>query len=136
MLNVAGMRIRSPCAAVTVGIAASVTVIAAMAVAGWPTTNTWFAADATVGCTIWIVPLSVAAVPPALPVIVAVVSAVFQVMLNVAGMRIRMSLVAVIVAVAASVTVTGLIAVAASPTTNTWFAADANVGCTIWIVRL
>ncbi len=78
----------------------------------------------------------VATLLAALPVIVAVVTAVFQVMLNVAGIRMRRSPVAVIVGVAASVTVTGLIAVAAWPTTNTWFAAEANVGCTIWIVRL
>ncbi len=67
MLNVEGMRMRSPRAAVIVGIAASVIVIAVIAVAGWATTNTWFAADVTVGCTIWIVWLSRAAVPPPAP---------------------------------------------------------------------
>ena len=75
--------------------------------------------------------------PAPLPVSVAVVSAVFQLMLNVAGMRIRMSFAAVIVAVAPSVTVIGLIVVGACPTTKTWFAADAIVGGgTTWIVRL
>ena len=66
----------------------------------------------------------------------AVVSAVFQLMLTAAGIRIRMSLAAVMLGVAASVTVIALIAVAAWPTTKTWFAADAIVGATTWIVRL
>ena len=71
-----------------------------------------------------------------LPVIVAAVRAVFQLMLNVAGMRMRISCAAVMPGVAASVTVMALIAVAACATTKSWFAADAIVGCTIWIVRL
>ena len=71
-----------------------------------------------------------------LPVIEAAVSAVFQVMLTEAGMRIRMSPAAVMVGVAASVTVMALIAVAAWPTRKSWFAADAIVGCTTWTVRL
>ena len=74
--------------------------------------------------------------PAPLPVSVAVVSAVFHVRATVAGMRIRRSLSAVMLGVAASVTVIGLIAVAAWPTTNTWLAAEASVGCTTWIVRL
>ncbi len=72
--------------------------------------------------------------PP--PVIWAVVSVVFQIMLTDAGMRMRMSPAAVMVGVAASVIVMALIAVAACPTRNSWSAADAIVGCTIWIVRL
>ena len=69
--------------------------------------------------------------------IVAVVSAVFQVVMSVAGIRIRMSFAAVMVGVASSVTVIGLTPVGACPTTKTWFAADASVGgVTIWIVRL
>ena len=74
--------------------------------------------------------------PAALPVSVAVVSAVFQLMLNAAGMRIRMSFAVVMVGVAASVTVIAAIAVGACATTKTWFAADASVGATIWMVRL
>ena len=69
--------------------------------------------------------------PFPLPVIEAVVSAVFQVMLNVAGIRMRMSLVAVMLGVAASVIVIALIAVGAWPTRKTWSAADAIVGATI-----
>src|SRR2546425_8847965 len=41
--------IRMSLAAVMLGVAASVTVIALIAVAAWPTTKTWFAADAIVG---------------------------------------------------------------------------------------
>ena len=74
--------------------------------------------------------------PAALPMIVAVVSPEFQVMLDVAGIRMRRPFAAVMLGVAASVTVIGLIAVAACPTTKSWFAADAIVGCTTWIVRL
>src|SRR6266516_5012 len=74
--------------------------------------------------------------PAAPPVIVAVVSAVFQVMLNDAGMRMRRSFVAVMVGVTPSVIVIGLIAVGACATAKLWFAADAMVGATIWIVRL
>ena len=74
--------------------------------------------------------------PAALPVSVAAVSPVFHVMVSVAGIRIRMSFAAVMPGVAASVTVIAAIAVAPWPTTKTWFAADAMVGCTIWIVRL
>ena len=65
--------------------------------------------------------------PAPLPVIVAVVSAVFQVMLNVEGMRMRMSFAALMVGVAASLTVIGLIAVGGCPTPNVWFAAEAMV---------
>ncbi len=72
----------------------------------------------------------------AFPVRVAVVSAVFQLMLNDAGIRMRMSFAVVMVGVAASVIVIALIAVAARPTTKTWFAADASVGATTWTVRL
>src|SRR5438034_391453 len=75
-------------------------------------------------------------VAASLTVSVAVVSAVFHIMLNAAGMPIRRSVAAVMVGVAASVTVTALIAVGAWPTTKTWFAADAMVGATIWMVRL
>src|SRR5207244_10126439 len=71
-----------------------------------------------------------------LPVIEAAVSAVFHVMLNDGGIRTRMPFVVVMVGVAASVIVTALIAVAACPTRKSWSAADAIVGCTIWIVRL
>src|SRR6266516_655267 len=67
MFYVAGIRMRMSCAAVMVGVAASVTVIAAIAVAGWPITKPWFAADVMVGATIWMVRLSVAAVPPPAP---------------------------------------------------------------------
>ena len=68
MLNVAGMRMRRSFAAVMLGVAASVTVIAAMAVGPWPTTKRWFAAEATVGgVATWIVRLSLAAVPPPEP---------------------------------------------------------------------
>ena len=74
--------------------------------------------------------------PAPLPAIVAVVSAVFQVMLNNTGMRMRMSCAAVMVGVAASVTVIGLSAAGGCPMTKTWFAADAIVGATIWIVWL
>ena len=74
--------------------------------------------------------------PAPLPESVAVVTPVFQLMLTAAGIRIRMSLAAVMLGVAASVTVIALIAVAAWPTTKTWFAADAIVGATTWIVRL
>src|SRR6266516_992998 len=66
----------------------------------------------------------------------AVASAVFQVRFDVAGLRIRMSFAAVMLGVAASVTVIAPIAVAAWPTTKSWFAADAIVGWTTWIVRL
>src|SRR5207237_8869947 len=52
---------------------------------------------------------------------VAVVSAVFQVMLNVAGMRTRMSFPFLMVAVAASVTVIALIAVGGCPAPKVWF---------------
>ena len=62
--------------------------------------------------------------------------AVFHVMLNVAGIRMRRSCAAVMVGVDASVIVIGLIAAAACPATKSWFAADAIVGCTTWIVRL
>ncbi len=68
--------------------------------------------------------------------IVAVVSVVFQVMLSVTGMRMRRSLAAVMVGLTASVTVIGLIAVGAWPTTKSWFPAEETVGATIWIVRL
>ena len=64
MLSVAGMRTRMSCAALMLGVAASVIVIAAIAVAAWPTTKTWFAADASVGCTTCTVRLSLALVPP------------------------------------------------------------------------
>src|SRR5437762_9197278 len=67
MLNDAGIRIRRSVAAVMVGVAASVTVTALIAVGAWPTTNTWFAADASVGAPIWIVRLSLAFVPPPAP---------------------------------------------------------------------
>src|SRR6266566_61887 len=162
MLNDAGIRTRMSLAAVMLGVAASVTVIAAIGVAAWPTTKTWFAADASVGATIWTVRLSRAAVPPpapattscsesateaaaklvywspdttiwslaakltvldtlpaAPPVSVAVVSAVFHVMLTVAGMRMRRSFAAVIVGMDASVTLIALIAVGAWATRNT-----------------
>ena len=56
-----------PFALVMVGVPASVTVIAAIAVAGCPTAKTWFAADAIVGATIWIVFASPSVVPPAGP---------------------------------------------------------------------
>src|SRR5207244_4121510 len=127
MLNAAGMRIRRSVAAVMVGVAASVIVTALIAAGAWPTTNTWFAADTLVGA---------APLPAAPPVSVAVVSAVFHVMFTVAGMRMRRSVAAVIVARPASVTVIGLIAAGAWPTTKLWFAAEAIVGATIWIVRL
>src|SRR5207247_9899134 len=68
MLNDAGMRIRMSFVVVMTGVAASVTVIALIAVAACPTTKLWFAADAMVGCMIWIVRLSVAFVPAAAPV--------------------------------------------------------------------
>ena len=68
------------------------------------------------------------------PVIVAAVRAVFHVMLDPEGIRTRRSFAVVMVAVAASVIVTAAIAVGAWPTTKTWFAADASVGATIWIV--
>ncbi len=64
------------------------------------------------------------------------VSAVFQVMFAVAGIRMRISCAAVMVGMDASVTVIGLIVVGICPTTKTWLAADAIVGCTTWIVRL
>src|SRR5437762_13512151 len=67
MLNDAGIRIRRSVAAVMVGVAASMTVTALIAVGAWPTTNTWFAADASVGAPIWIVWLSLAFVPPPAP---------------------------------------------------------------------
>src|SRR5216117_857829 len=67
MLNYVGMRTRRPCAALIVGIAASVIVIALTPVDAWPMTKTWFAADAMVGATIWIVRPSRAAVPPPAP---------------------------------------------------------------------
>ena len=70
------------------------------------------------------------------PVSVAVVSAVFQVMLNVAGIRMRRSPAAVTVGVAASVTVIAAVAVGGCATTKLWFTADAIVGATIWIERL
>ena len=68
MLNDAGIRMRRSFAAVMPGAAASVIVIALIAVGAWPTTKTWFAADAIVGCTIWIVRLSLALVAPPGPV--------------------------------------------------------------------
>ena len=68
--------------------------------------------------------------------IVAVLSAVFQVMLTEAGMRMRRSFAAVMVDTAVSVTVIALIAAGTCPTVKTWFAADAIVGARIWIVRL
>ena len=77
-----------------------------------------------------------ATLPAALPVSVAVVSAVFQLMLNDAGIRMRRSFAAVMVGAGASVTVIGLIAAGAWPTTKTWSPADAMVGATTWIVRL
>src|SRR5439155_605584 len=49
MLTVAGIRMRMSFAVVMVGVAASVTVMALIAVAAWPTRNSWFAADASVG---------------------------------------------------------------------------------------
>src|SRR5438876_1110502 len=52
-------------------------------------------------------------------------------MLNVAGIRIRMSFAAVMLGAAPSVTVIGLIAVGACARAKTWFAADAIVGCTM-----
>src|SRR6266545_3955911 len=186
--TVAGMRMRRSFAAVMVGTAASVTVIAAIAVGACATTKTWFAADTIVGARIWIVRLSVAAVAPpspattscrlagpeavvklmycspdttiwlpppksfvtlttsvlppssyvtvvetllaAVPVIVAVVSAVFHVMLSVAGMRMRISFAFLIVAVAASVTVIGLIAVGNCPAPKVWFEPEAIVCAT------
>ncbi len=67
MVNVAGMRMRMSLAAVILGVAASPIVIALMPAGGWATTKLWFAADAIVGCTIWIVRLSVAVAPPAAP---------------------------------------------------------------------
>ena len=63
----------------------------------------------------------------AVPVMVAVVSAVFQVMLNVAGMRTRMSFPFLMVAVAASVTVIALIAVGGCPAPKVWFEPEAIV---------
>ncbi len=78
-----------------------------------------------------------ATLPAPLPAIVAVVRAVFQLMLNVAGMRMRMSFAAVMLGVPASVTVIAAVAVAACPTRNSWFAADAIAGgAATWIVRL
>src|SRR5438874_315744 len=97
MLNDEGMRMRMSCAAVMVGVAASVTVIGLPATGGCPMTKTWFAAvmvgvaasvivialiavaacptrkswsaaDAIVGCTIWMVRLSLAFAPPPGPV--------------------------------------------------------------------
>ncbi len=50
------------------GAAPSVTVIAAIAVAACPTAKTWFAAEAIVGRTTWIVRLSLAFVAPPGPV--------------------------------------------------------------------
>src|SRR5947208_11540073 len=55
MVTVAGIRMRMSFAVVMVGVAASVTVIAAIAVAAWPTRNNWFAADASVGAATWMV---------------------------------------------------------------------------------
>ena len=60
----------------------------------------------------------------AAPPIDAIVSVLSQTMLNPAGMRIRMSLEAVIVTGFASVIVIWLIAVAGLPTKCVWFAAD------------
>ena len=60
----------------------------------------------------------------ALPASVTVVTVVSQIMLNVDGIRIRMSLVAVIVDVAASVTVTAAAGVDACPTVKYWFSAE------------
>ena len=57
-----------PLSAVMLGVAASATVTGLIAVAACPTTNTWFAAEASVGCTTWIVRLSLAFVPPPAPV--------------------------------------------------------------------
>ena len=48
-------------AAVMVGAAASVTVIGLRPAGAWPTTKTWFAAEAIVGCTTVMVRLSLAA---------------------------------------------------------------------------
>ncbi len=53
--------------AVMPGVVASVTVIALIVVDTWPTRNSWLAAEAIVGCTIWIVRPSRAAVPPPAP---------------------------------------------------------------------
>src|SRR6266545_3250459 len=117
--TVAGMRMRRSFAAVMVGTAVSVTVIAAIAVGACATTKTWVAADTIVGARIWIVRLSV-----------AVVSAVFHVMLSVAGMRMRISFAFLIVAVAASVTVIGLIAVGNCPEPKVWFEPEAIVCAT------
>src|SRR5438034_362692 len=63
MLDVAGIRTRRSFAVVMVAVAASVIVTAAIAVGAWPTTKTWFAADASVGATIWIVFASTPVVP-------------------------------------------------------------------------
>ena len=54
--------------------------------------------------------------PAAPPASVAVVRPVSHLMFSVAGMRMRMSFAAVIVGLAASVTVMGLVAVGPSPT--------------------
>ena len=63
------------------------------------------------------------AVPPS----VTAVTVGSHVMLNVAGIRIRMSLAAVIVTDDASVTVTTLAVVVACPTVKLWFAAEETV---------
>src|SRR5437867_3679466 len=70
------------------------------------------------------------------PVTVAVVSAVFQLMLKDAGIRMRRSVAALMAGIAASVTVIALIAVGACPTTKAWLATDPIVGARISIVRL
>ena len=65
--------------------------------------------------------------PDAVPPSVTVVTVGSHVMLNVAGIRIRMSLAAVIVTDDASVTVTTLAVVVACPTVKLWFAAEEMV---------
>src|SRR6476661_6751129 len=67
---------------------------------------------------------------------VAVVAVASHVMFSAAGIRMRMSFAAVMVATAASVTATALIAVAGAPTMKTWSSAEERVGETIVFVRL
>ncbi len=73
--------------------------------------------------------------PEAVPDSVTVVTVVSQVMLKLAGMRMRMSLAAVIVATpASSVTVGLLAAVAGWPTEKVWLDAEDRVAVGVWIV--
>jgi hypothetical protein len=65
--------------------------------------------------------------PAAPPPSVTVVTDVSQIMFNPAGIRIRRLLVAVIVAVEESVTVSVLAVAAACPTVKLWFAAEESM---------